>query len=106
MSDITQSLASLRRPRLLIHAARFGLKDYQRERDLRRMIGIGESKKNPATLRKTGQEGLVSTLFGLESRIEAERQSGAASYSVTRHIEVLVALLAETRVLAAPKAEI
>ena len=38
MSDISTLLANLRRPRLLIRAARHGLCDYRRDRDLRRLI--------------------------------------------------------------------
>jgi hypothetical protein len=43
MSDFVARLSSLRRPRLLLHAARFGLGDYRRERDLRRLIGTPTS---------------------------------------------------------------
>ncbi|WP_240794004.1 DUF6477 family protein [Pseudorhodobacter turbinis] len=38
MSDISTILANLRRPRLLIRAARHGIQDYRRDRDLRRLI--------------------------------------------------------------------
>ena len=38
MTDFRTLLADLRRPRLLIRAARFGVADYKRERDLRRLI--------------------------------------------------------------------
>jgi hypothetical protein len=34
-----------------------------------------------------------------EDRLETIRQSGEASYSVTRHIEVLIALMSEVRLL-------
>lgn len=86
MRDITTDLANLRRPRLLINAARFGLSDYRRERDLKRVIA--PAHPSPA---------LLDQLFCTESAIEAERQRGAASYCAARHIEVLVALLAEAR---------
>ena len=39
MTDLRSLLASLQRPRLLIRAARHGLVDYRRDRDLRRLIG-------------------------------------------------------------------
>ncbi len=38
MTDFHTVLANLRRPRLLIRAARFGLQDYRRDRDLRRLL--------------------------------------------------------------------
>jgi hypothetical protein len=41
----------------------------------------------------------VPSLISVEAELEETRLAGAASYSVTRHIEVLVALLAEARLL-------
>lgn len=38
MNDVTTLLNALRRPRLLIRAARFGLNDYNRNRDLKRVM--------------------------------------------------------------------
>ncbi len=88
MSDFCKTLAALRRPRLLMHAARFGLGDYRRERDLRRLLRCGGSP-----------EETVPSLLSAEEALEATRKSGDASYSVARHIEVLIALLAEARLL-------
>jgi len=88
MTDCRTLLASLRRPRLLMRAARFGLGDYRRERDLRRFVD------NPASLEDT-----VSTLISAEAKLEATRLQGDATYSVARHIEVLIALLAESQFL-------
>jgi Family of unknown function (DUF6477) len=88
MSDFRMMLANLRRPRLLMHAARFGLGDYRRERDLRRLVRCGMSP-----------EETVPSLMEAEEDLEATRIAGDASYSVARHIEVLIALLAEARLL-------
>jgi hypothetical protein len=88
MSDFRMILANLRRPRLLMNAARFGLGDYRRERDLRRLVRCGLSPMDT-----------VPSLISVEAELEETRLAGAASYSVTRHIEVLVALLAEARLL-------
>lgn len=88
MSDYCKTLATLRRPRLLMHAARFGLGDYRRDRDLRRLVGGGGSP-----------EETVPSLLLAEEALEATRQAGGAGYSVARHIEVLIALLAEARLL-------
>ena len=40
-------------------------------------------------------DGLIET----EARMEATRKAGDASYSVARHVEVLIALMAEARLL-------
>ncbi len=88
MTDIQTLIANLRRPRLLIRAARFGLADYRRERDLRRLIG------NSAT-----PDVAVKRLMSQEEQLEEDRRAGEASYSVTHHIEILIALISETRLL-------
>lgn len=91
MSDLHDFLANLRRPRLLIRAARLGLADYRRERDLRRLIN-GQPSPDRA----------VQHLLSEEQRLEAIRCAGEASYSVARHIEVLIALMCEIRLLPRP----
>ena len=48
MTDFRKVLADLRRPRLLIRAARFGLTDYRRERDLRRIVEVAHALKSSA----------------------------------------------------------
>ncbi len=88
MTDCRTLLASLRRPRLLMRAARFGLAEYRRERDLRRYVGAAASP-----------EDTVTSLMSVEGRLEATRLAGDAAYSVARHIEVLIALLAEAQFL-------
>lgn len=88
MSDLRMMLASLRRPRLLMHAARFGLGDYRRDRDLRRLV------KHSASPEET-----LPRLIEVEREIENTRIAGNASYSVARHIDVLIALLAEAQLL-------
>jgi Family of unknown function (DUF6477) len=88
MSDFRMMLANLRRPRLLMHAARFGLGDYRRERDLRRLV---DSAASP--------DQTVPRLLSVEEALEATRVAGDASYSPARHIDVLIALLAEAQLL-------
>lgn len=93
-STLSRQIAALRRPRLLIRAARFGVLDYRRERDLRRMLGPGALP--PA-------ERAVPLLLEEEDRLESLRLAGDAAYGFARHIDVLIALLAEARTL--PRAE-
>jgi Family of unknown function (DUF6477) len=76
-------LTRLRRPRLLLAAAVRGLALYRRERDLPRVIADGE----PA----------LPALFAAEGALDAARRAGQGGYTVRRHLEVLVALLAELR---------
>lgn len=87
MTDFRTTLANLRRPRLLIRAARHGMGDYRRERDLRRLV----STFTP--------EAAVPELIHTEEHMEQIRRTGDASYSVSRHIEVLIALMSEARLL-------
>ena len=90
MNDVTTILANLRRPKLLIRAARFGVSDYNRNRDLKRLIGTSAAP---------GPQRAVDSLIEEEARIEEVRKSGDATYSVARHVEVLIALIAEARLL-------
>jgi len=88
MTDFRALLAGLRRPCLLIRAARFGLQEYRRDRDLRRLgAPLGPVER------------AVGRLFQDEAEMEETRRAGDASYSVARHIEVLIALMAEVRLL-------
>lgn len=90
MTNLRCLLSSLQRPRLLIRAARHGLTDYRRERDLRRLIG---AQVPPAP------DVSVPRLLTEEAHLETIRREGDASYSIARHIEVLIALMAEARLL-------
>lgn len=90
MSDVMSALNSLRRPRLLIRAARHGLIDYSRERTLARLI------KSEQVL---APETAVEKLMQAEAHMEIGRQRGDGTYSVAHHIELLIALMAEARML-------
>lgn len=91
MHDFTTHLAPLNRPRLLVQAARFGLAQYRRNRDLKRLLRIGTP---PAPHRA------LSILIEEEARLEDRRQSGDASYNASHHVELLIALMGEFRALA------
>ena len=94
MTDFRNLLSDLRRPALLLRAARFGLSDYQRDRDLKRLLR--ESSAG-------GPEKTLPRLLHEENMLEEIRRAGDASYSLTRHIELLIALLAEVSLL--PKSQ-
>ena len=90
MTDPLTLLNALRRPSLLIRAARFGLSDYRRERDLRRLT---QTSALPSPDRAMG------ILMSEEETLEQTRRAGDAAYSVSRHVEVLIALMAEAQLL-------
>lgn len=95
MQDLVTRLTLLNRPRLLARSARFGADDYVRHRDLKRLL------RNPAS---QGLAAILMQLLDLEAAQEAARKSQNPRYSFARHIEVLIALVAESRVYLASRA--
>lgn len=85
--DLTGALARLRRPKMLVGAARRGLELYRREVDLRRILR-GETRAAVAGAR----------LLDAEQKMENTRRKGEAGYSIAAHIELLTALMAEAAV--------
>lgn len=90
MTDLSLILAALRRPKILIRAARAGVADYRRDRDLKRLL-----RHRPEAA--SGQA--LTTLLSEENELEAIRAAGEATYNLHRHIAVLTAILAEARLL-------
>jgi hypothetical protein len=90
MSELNRRLSQLRRPRLLIRAARLGLQDYRRERDLKRLIGEPSARSASVA---------VNRLLELEEEIDTHRRAGTGGYSAAHHVETLIALIAEARLL-------
>ncbi len=97
MTDLATVLNALRRPKILIRAARAGVVDYRRERDLKRIL------RQP---RSAAPQAAIGSLLAEENRLEVIRTAGEATYSIQRHVAVLTAILAEARLLAvaAPQA--
>lgn len=92
MSDCLSLLKSLKRPALLIRAARLGKADYQRERDLRRIL---------KSTRLPGPREAVLRLLEEESKLNEDRHRGNSLYSLGHHVDVMIALLAEASALRA-----
>ena len=88
MCKISAELCNLRRPGLLVKAATYGTSQYERRRDLRRMLRAAIPASPKAAL---------ETLLPLEASIERRRQTADRNYSFSRHVDVLAALLAEAR---------
>jgi hypothetical protein len=81
-------LNTLKRPKILISAARLGMADYDRDTDLRFIVKTGQTLDHNAA---------IETLIAKEGELESNRKNGQAHYSVQEHIRVLTALLAEVR---------
>jgi hypothetical protein len=92
MTDLATVLNALRRPKILIRAARAGVVDYRRDRDLKRILRVSRS---------AAPQQAIGSLLLEESRLEATRAAGEATYSIQRHVAVLTAILAEARLVPA-----
>lgn len=92
MQDILSMLHALRRPALLMRAARIGAEDYRRATHLPRLLGYGVLPRHGAALMR---------LIELESELNEQRLSGNTSYSIVRHVDLLIAMVSEARVLRA-----
>jgi hypothetical protein len=90
MVNIIDILQTLKRPKILVRAARLGLAEYNRDRELRRIT---------KTSRNTCQQTVFDRLLAHENRLEYARCNGDASYSIQRHIQVLTAVLAEAKLI-------
>mgnify|MGYP005842586995 CR=1 FL=1 len=83
---------ALRRPRLLIQAARIGSQDYRRSVHLRRHLGSGPLPRPGCAL---------PALMVLEATLDRQRHEDEIVYCVMRHVDVLIATMAEARLLRA-----
>ncbi|WP_120501304.1 DUF6477 family protein [Roseovarius sp. EL26] len=92
MQNYAILLSNLKRPRTLIHAARIGVENYCRETHLARCI---TDIPLPTVDEATAQ------LLELEERANAQRLDDDMTYSVKHHVEILIALMGEARLLCA-----
>ncbi|MGD9295228.1 MAG: DUF6477 family protein [Roseobacter sp.] len=95
MQDVLSMLQALRRPPLLMRAARIGADDYRRGVHLPRLLGYGMLPRHGAALMK---------LMELENDLNAQRVSGNTSYSLIKHVDILIAMVGESRILRAAQA--
>lgn len=92
MSDILHRLDHLRRPRLLIRAARIGAEEYRRDIHLPRLLGQGALPRHGLALAR---------LMEIETVMNESRRAQEADYSTIRHVEVMIAVISEARILRA-----
>jgi len=90
MPELLNIFHKLRRPNLLIRAARIAEQNYRRDKDLRRLLHSTRVPQPKAAL---------SHLLAAERDLEAARQSAITTYSICRHVEILAALIAEVALL-------
>lgn len=83
---LDRPMPRLRRPRLLVRAAKAGLGAYNRKRDLRRALKCEETPA-PGTA--------LPRLIAEEERLDQARRESAADYDVQQHLLLLIALIAE-----------
>jgi hypothetical protein len=80
----------MQRPEILVKAAEHGTELYRRRRDLRRMLRVAI----PAT-----PERALEKLLPIEAELEMRRVTNGRGYSLTRHVDILCAVIAEARAL-------
>lgn len=95
MTHILDKLGAMRRPKLLIRAARFGVADYRRAFHLRRLLGCETPPRSVVALDR---------LIEAEAFLNMQRCTGDASYSVARHVDMMIAILGEARLLQSTEA--
>ena len=95
MEDILTQISRLKRPALLVNTARHGIEGYNRPIHLRRLL---------KTENLPGPGKAILKLMELEAVLDDQRTSKRAEYSVARHVELIVALMCEAKILKASKA--
>lgn len=78
----------LRRPRLMIQAARNGQRLWRRDRDLPKLLKCDDLPVAGRALPRLRAE---------EATLNSARLEGAAEYDMRRHVALMVAILAEMR---------
>ena len=92
MTDIMTLLKTLKRPRLLIQAARIGGEQYQRDVHLPRVLGYGSKHR--------GGQALIH-LIDIEAEHNDLRRANDPGYNIARHVEILSAMMGEARLMRA-----
>ena len=84
MTILNEKSAPIRRPKILLQAARICARGYSRDRMLPRLLGASSAR-------------VVAILSVQEERLEQERRMRESTYSAQAHVEVLSALIAERK---------
>lgn len=97
MLDIHTRIATLKRPKLLARAAHFGVDDYRRDVHLRRILQTETLPRNADA---------VMQLLDLEQEMDRARLDHDGNYGVARHVEILIAIAGEARLLQATRPQL
>ncbi len=89
MNDLSFSLDTLIRPRLLVVSARYALHEYDRRKRLPRLLGLPVGRSLPDNPEALEQ------LITLERSYEKARRRHDASWRAADHVAVITALLHE-----------
>ncbi len=95
MQDLTTMLKNFRRPRTLVRGAKIGAQDYNRDRQLQRLLGYG-------SLPGPGQA--LIKLMEMEKEHDDQRRNQDDGYSVARHLDLLIAVVGEAQLYQASRA--
>ncbi len=79
-------LYGMKRPKILLQAAKIGLKTYSRNRVLKHLF---KAQKIPQPMQ------VIKQLMINEMTLEKARKSGSAAYDMKIHIQIMTALLQE-----------
>lgn len=90
MQDVLSMMNRLTRPKLLIRAARLGAEDYRRETHLPRVLGYGQMPRTADALVQLMQQ---------ETVLNDQRKARDAHYSLPCHLDLLIAMIGEARIL-------
>jgi hypothetical protein len=92
MKDINSHINDLRRPKLLVRAARHGIDTYNRTVHLARFIDLHPLPGPGVALMK---------LFDSEREMNEARLAKSSTYVPSQHISILTAIMAETHLMRA-----
>lgn len=94
MHDLHTRIATLKRPALLARAARFGVDDYRRDIHLQRILHMSPLPRSADALMQ---------LLDLEQEAERARTTHDGNYRVAAHVDLLIAISGEARLLRATR---
>lgn len=88
MTSTINLISSMKRPSLLVRASRLRIDEYNRKRDLCKIL----HKRNLPAHGKA-----LTALISTEDQMEIRRVEGDATYRIATHVLILCALMVETR---------
>lgn len=94
MKDISSHIRDLKRPTLLVSAARHGIATYSRTTHLARYLEISPLP---------GPGVALMQLFEIEGDLDQARRTKRGDYTPSAHVDVLVAIMAEIQLWSASR---